>query len=69
MTKVICDRCGKEMDYAQGEAVVTINRNNPASLRRYDLCTRCASVTMTWLLTKPAPGDQVVPAEAVANGG
>ena len=65
MTKIVCDKCGREMAYAQGEATVTINRAQPNLTRHYDLCPNCATVAMVWLVAK-----EPVPAEpaAVANG-
>ena len=47
MRQIICDRCGKEIDYPQGTPVFAITRTNTHKIM--DMCDECRMDLITFM--------------------
>ena len=50
VTKIICDRCGKEIPYLKDMIAVDIRPwDKPTQVRRIELCEWCAKCLIDWV--------------------
>lgn len=59
-TKIICDRCGKEIDYPQGIPVFIIARGNNKNI--LDMCDECRIELINFM-----HGGRVVDIDCIEN--